>query len=111
MSPAIRVTPVPPITGDQPHHDRRDIRRAYANSVCAGIILVGTDFGTAPHRLAALFTALSAEIADGFTRMFTLAGPALPETQPVRRAFVIDETLRESAQLRPHRIILQAATR
>jgi uncharacterized membrane protein YccC len=86
--------------------------------VCAGIILAGTDFGTAPRRLAALFAPLSVETAAGFARMLALAGPDLPETQPVRRALtrrvieldpVIDEAVRESAELRPRETILQAA--
>ena len=32
--------------------------------VCAGVVLAGTDFGGAPRRLAALFAATSAEIAN-----------------------------------------------
>ena len=56
--------------------------------VCAGIVLAGTDFGGAQRRLAALFTALSAEITGRFTGMLALAGPDLPETQPIRRELV-----------------------
>ena len=50
--------------------------------VSAGIVLAGTDFGGARRRLAALFAALSAEIAGRFTGMLALAGPDLPETLP-----------------------------
>src|SRR5258708_23977082 len=53
--------------------------------VCAGIVLAGTDFGGGPRRLAALFAALSAEIAGRFTGSLSLAGPELPDTQPMRR--------------------------
>jgi hypothetical protein len=53
--------------------------------VSAGIVLAGTDFGGARRRLAGLFAALSAEITGRFTGMLALAGPGLPETQPVRR--------------------------
>ena len=45
--------------------------------------------GPAPsRRLAALFAALSVEITGRFTGMLALAGPELPETQPVRRELV-----------------------
>jgi uncharacterized membrane protein YccC len=44
--------------------------------VCAGIVLAGTDFGSAPHRLAALVATLSAEITRGFAGTLALAGPA-----------------------------------
>ena len=86
--------------------------------VCAGIVLAGTDFGGARRRLAALFAALSAEIAGRFTGTLALAGPDLPETQPVRRELVrrvialdpvIDEAIGESSQLRYHSPVLQTA--
>ena len=86
--------------------------------VCAGVILAGTDLGGARRRLATLFAALSAEITGRFTGTLLLAGPELPDTQPVRRELVrrvialdpvIDEALGESSQLRYHSPVLQTA--
>ena len=86
--------------------------------VSAGVVLAGTDFGSAQRRLAALFAALAAEITGRFTGTLALAGPEFPETQPVRRELVrrvialdsvIDEAIGESAQLRHHSPVLQAA--
>ena len=86
--------------------------------VCAGIVLAGTDFGGARRRLAALFAALSAEIASRFTGTLAQAGSELAETQPVRRELirrvialdpVIDEAIGESSRLRYHSPVLQAA--
>jgi uncharacterized membrane protein YccC len=86
--------------------------------VSAGVVLAGTDFGGAQRRLAALFTALSAEITGRFTGMLALAGPDLPETQPIRRELVrrvialdpvIDEAKGESSQIRYHSPALQRA--
>jgi len=86
--------------------------------VCAGVVLAVTDLGGARRRLATLFAALSAEITGRFTGTLLLAGPELPETQPVRRELVrrvialdpvIDEALGESAQLRYHSPVLQTA--
>jgi len=86
--------------------------------VSAGIVLAGTDFGGARRRLAALFAALSAEIMGRFTGMLALAGPDLPETQPVRRELVrrvialepvIDTVKGESSQIRYHSPVLQMA--
>ena len=86
--------------------------------VCAGVVLAGTDLGGARRRVATLFAAISAEIAGRFTGTLALAGPDLPETQPVRRELVrrvtaldpvIDEALGESSQLRYHSPVLQRA--
>ena len=86
--------------------------------VCAGIVLAGTDSGGARRRLATLFAAISAEITGRFTGTLVLAGPELPETQPVRRELVrrvialdpvIDEAFGESSQLRYHSPVLQNA--
>jgi hypothetical protein len=86
--------------------------------VCAGVVLAGTDLGGARRRLAALFAALSAEITGRFTGTLSLTGPALSETQPVRRELirrvtaidpVIDEAIGESSRLRYHSPVLQAA--
>ena len=73
--------------------------------VCAGVVLATTDFGGARRRLAMVFGAISAEIAGRFTNTLALAGPELPDTQPVRRELVrrvialdpvIDEAIGES---------------
>src|SRR5467141_913968 len=86
--------------------------------VCAGVVLAGTDLGGARRRVAMLLAAISAEIAGRFTGTLALAGPNLPETQPVRRELVrrvaaldpvIDEALGESSQLRYHSPVLQRA--
>jgi uncharacterized membrane protein YccC len=86
--------------------------------VCAGVVLASTDMGGARRRVATLFAAISAEITGRFTGTMALAGPDLPETQPVRRELVrrvvaldpvIDEALGESSQLRYHSPVLQRA--
>src|SRR6266478_9889473 len=86
--------------------------------VCAGVVLSGTDLGGARLRLAAVFGAVSAEISGRFINTLALAGPDLPDTQPVRRELVrrvtaldpvIDEALGESSQLRYHSPVLQRA--
>jgi len=87
--------------------------------VCAGIVLAGTDFGTAPRRLATQFAALLGEIANGFASVLALASSRSFETQqPVRLELmrrvialdpVIDESLGESSRLRYHSPVLQAA--
>jgi uncharacterized membrane protein YccC len=86
--------------------------------VSAGVVLLGTDFGNASRRLATLFAAISAEIADGFTGTLVLAGSELPDTQPARSELirrvialdpVIDEAFGESDQLRYHSPVLQRA--
>ena len=85
--------------------------------VCAGIVLAATDLGGARRRLAASFAALAAEITGRFGR--TLAElPTFAETQSIRRELtrrvialepVIDEVIGESAQIRYHSPVLQAA--
>src|SRR5262245_41402534 len=87
--------------------------------VCAGIVLAGTDFGAAPRRLATVFAAVSAEIADGFRSTLAPAGSTSSDTQqPVRRELVrkvvaldpvVDEAIGESSTLRYHSPVLQAA--
>src|SRR5271157_4387835 len=86
--------------------------------VCAGVVLAGTDLGGARRRLAAVFGAISAGISGRFTNTLALAGPNLPDTQPIRRELVrrvialdpvIDEALGESSQLRYHSPVLQTA--
>jgi uncharacterized membrane protein YccC len=86
--------------------------------VCAGVVLAGTDLGGARRRLAGSFASLAAEITSRFSRMLTLAGPQLPDTQAERRDFVqrvvaldpvVDQTLGESSHVRYHSSILQTA--
>jgi hypothetical protein len=86
--------------------------------VSAGIVLAGTDFGAARRRLAGSFATLSAEITGRFTNMLALAGPEMPETQPIRRDLIrrvialdplIDAVKGESSQLRYHSPVLQKA--
>ena len=85
---------------------------------CAGIVLAGTDFGGAPRQLVKLLAGLSAAVATRFASTLALAGPAAPDTQPVRRELVrqvialdpvIDESIGESSRLRFHSPVLQAA--
>ncbi len=86
--------------------------------VSAGLVLAGTDFGGARRRLAATFGALPAEIAGRYLNMLALAGPDLPETQPMRRELLrrvialepaIDAAKGESSQIRYHSPVLQTA--
>jgi hypothetical protein len=56
--------------------------------VCAGIVLAGTDFGSAGRRLAALIASISATVARRFTGTLALAGPDLADTYPIRRELI-----------------------
>ncbi len=86
--------------------------------VCAGIVLSGTDFGSADRRLATRIAAIAAEIIRRFSGTLALAGPELVETQPVRQELArriieldpsIEEAVGESSQLRQNSPVLQAA--
>jgi len=87
--------------------------------VSAGVVLAGTDLGSAPRGLAELVAALGAEIAGRFSVMLARAGVGeLPPTQSVRRELtrrvvaldpIIDQALGEASQLRYHSRILQQA--
>jgi uncharacterized membrane protein YccC len=86
--------------------------------VAAGVVLAGTDFGSAQRRLATRIAEISTEIMRRFVGFLALAGPELPETQPMRQELlrrlialdsVIDETIGESAQLRHNSPVLQTA--
>jgi uncharacterized membrane protein YccC len=83
--------------------------------VCAGIVLAGTDFGGARHRLANLLAELAGDIASRFASTLRRGSP---EPQTVRREFirkviatdpVIDEVKGESSTLRYHSPVLQQA--
>jgi uncharacterized membrane protein YccC len=84
--------------------------------VCAGIVLAVTDYGHAKRRLADQLAAIAAEITGRCTDNLLAAGPALPDTRPVRRELlrrvvaldpVIDEAIGESAWVRYHSPIFQ----
>jgi uncharacterized membrane protein YccC len=88
--------------------------------VSAGIVLAGTDLGSAPRQLARSVASLLCEIMSEFTRMMTRAGPDMPDTQPQRRDLVrrtialdpvIDQAIGESSELRYHSPILQNTVR
>ncbi len=96
----------------------RRVSEIWIGIVCAGVVLAGTDFGDAPRRLAVFFADLSAEIARQFASTLTLPKQALPGMQAIRRDLtrrvialdpVIDEAKGESADLRYHFPVLQAA--
>ena len=83
--------------------------------VCAGIVLAGTDFGGARHRLANLLAELAGDIASRFASTLRRGSP---EPQTVRREFirkviatdpVVDEVKGESSTLRYHSPVLQQA--
>jgi uncharacterized membrane protein YccC len=86
--------------------------------VSAGVVLAGTDFGNASRRLATLIAEISTEVLRRFVGTLALAGPELPETQPMRQEFlrrvialdpVIDEAIGESPQVRNNSPVLQRA--
>lgn len=86
--------------------------------VCAGLVLAGTDFGTARRRLATRFAGLAAEITGRLAGSLRITGPQQAETREVRRELVrraialdpvIDEALGESSSLRYRSRVLQDA--
>jgi uncharacterized membrane protein YccC len=86
--------------------------------VSAGVILAGTDLGSAQRRLADSVANLAADIMVRFRRMLVLAGPQLPDTLAERRELVrrvaaldpiIDQALGESSHIRYHARTLQTA--
>jgi uncharacterized membrane protein YccC len=86
--------------------------------VCAGIVLAGTDFGSARRLLAASFADLAGSIAGGFTRMLARSGPDEQGAQAERRELVrrvialdpaIDQTLGESGHMRHQSPTLRSA--
>lgn len=86
--------------------------------ICAGLVLAGTDFGSARHRLAGQFAVLSAEICGRFARSFLLARSEQPGTSPIRRELVrraialdpiIDQAIGEASELRYRSRVLQTA--
>jgi uncharacterized membrane protein YccC len=86
--------------------------------VCAGLVLVATDFGGAARRLASLLAPIAAEIVAEFTSTLLLAGSDLPDTRLARRELirrvgaldpVIDEVRGEATWLRYHSPVFQSA--
>jgi uncharacterized membrane protein YccC len=86
--------------------------------LCAGVVLIATDVGGARHRLAVQFAGISAALAEKLVGTLLLAGAEHLQTRTIRlelfrRAIaldpMIDETLGESSDLRPHSPALQAA--
>jgi uncharacterized membrane protein YccC len=88
--------------------------------VCAGILLAGTDLGSAQRRLATSFATLAADIANGFLAMLARVGPEFPDTRPERRELArrvialdpeVDQAIGESGELRYRLATLQMAVR
>ena len=86
--------------------------------VCAGIVLAGTDFGSANRRLAARIASIATEIIGRFAGTWALAEPELWQTQPIRQELtrrvidldsIVEEAIGESAQLRQNSPVLRAA--
>lgn len=87
--------------------------------VSAGIVLAGTDLGSARHNLAALFAGLIGDISAGFTGELAQPVPEEQTSQPLRREFlrrvialtpVVDQAIGESSELRFRSPVLQAAS-
>ena len=85
----------------------------------AGVVLAGTDFGGARHRLATQLAGLAREISARFLNAFSLSGPSEAEARDIRRELTkrvialditIDEALGEASDLRPHSPRLECAT-
>jgi uncharacterized membrane protein YccC len=86
--------------------------------VSAGVVFSGTNISASRSHLATLLADLAAGIAAGATNTLALAGPRLPNTNPVRREFirrvvaldpVIEQTVGESSQIRYHAMVVQKA--
>jgi uncharacterized membrane protein YccC len=85
---------------------------------CAGIVLAGSDFGSADRRLATQIASIATEITRRFVDTLALTGPELLQTQPVRQELCrriaaldssIEEAIGESSQLRQNSPVLQVA--
>ncbi|HTJ88694.1 MAG TPA: FUSC family protein [Acidocella sp.] len=85
----------------------------------AGLVLAGTDFGGARHRLAAQLAGLAQEVSRHFLNALALAGPSEGEARTIRRELTrrvialdvtVDEAMGESSDLRPHSPRLERAT-
>jgi uncharacterized membrane protein YccC len=86
--------------------------------VAAGIVLAGTDFGSARRRLTAQFAGALAEVAEGFFRTLTLPAASQSATRDGRRGLVqrvtaldtvTDEAIGESSEIKARSGVLQDA--
>src|SRR5262245_22784665 len=109
-------------TGGGPHGDVFMLAITRTTEIClgitsAGIVLAGTDVGSARRRLAALLASLSREVAGRFLGAFARSGaqPAYGGDlrELIRRVVggepMVDEAIGESARLRGHVPVLQDA--
>jgi len=87
--------------------------------VCAGLILVITDFGGARQRLRAQFADLVASIQTGLSRTLMLPADPPANLQTVRRELigrlvaldpVADQTIGESSEIRYNSVVLARAS-
>ena len=85
----------------------------------ATIVLAGTDFGGARHRLATQLAEISKEISRYFLNIFALAGPGVAAEQDIRRELTrrvialdatVDEVRGEASDLRLHSPSFERAT-
>jgi uncharacterized membrane protein YccC len=76
--------------------------------VSAGIVLAGTDFGSARRRLTEQFASALAEVGAGFLRALTLPGSMQAATRSARRGLIrrvtgldsaVDEAIGESSEI------------
>ncbi|HEX3505299.1 MAG TPA: FUSC family protein [Xanthobacteraceae bacterium] len=86
--------------------------------LCAGLVLIATDFGGARRRLAAQLATLTAETTRELMVALQTPGSEQAKSRPVRHGFirrvialdaVIDESIGESSDLRYRALTLQAA--
>jgi uncharacterized membrane protein YccC len=109
-------------TGGGPHGDVFMLAVTRTTEICigiasAGVVLAGTDVGSARHRLAALLASLSSAVARQFLSAFARSAPqpadgGFPRAL-IRRVVaaepVIDEAIGESIRLRSRLPVLQDA--
>jgi uncharacterized membrane protein YccC len=109
-------------TGGGPHNDVFMLAVTRTTEICigiasAGVVLAGTDVGSARRRLAALLASLSSEVAGRFLGALARSGPPPADggdpRELIRRVVagepVIDEAIGESIRLRAHLPVLQDA--
>jgi len=109
-------------TGGGPHGDVFMLAVTRTTEICigiasAGVVLAGTDVGSARRRLAALLASLSSAVARQFLGAFARSGPHPADggdpRELIRRVVaggpVIDEAIGESIRLRSHLPVLQDA--
>jgi uncharacterized membrane protein YccC len=109
-------------TGGGPHGDVFMLAVTRTTEICigiasAGLVLAGTDLGSARRRLAALLASLSSEVARPFLGAFARSGSQPADggdpRELIRRVVAaepaIDEAIGESIQLRSRLPVLQDA--